>query len=141
MRWCLENDAFRDQYTRAKEQQADAFAEEMLDIVDDSRNDWVERENSRNGTTFVALNEEAISRARLRAETRKWLMGKMRPKKYGEKSSIELTGKDGEAIEVKTKLDDEINSRIIELTTKIGAVGITGAARGKETKGNKKEPS
>lgn len=90
MRWCIKYPAFCEQYTRAKEQQAEALNEELLDIADDARNDWIEKENQKTGTTFIALNEEAISRARLRIETRKWLMGKMKPKKYGERATMDV---------------------------------------------------
>lgn len=83
--WLKKHPDFLDKYARAKEAQADFFAEELLEIADDGRNDWVEREYARGGGTYIALNEEAIVRSRVRIETRKWLMGKMKPKKYGEK--------------------------------------------------------
>ena len=95
MEWCIRHPDFADQYARAKERQAEAFNEELLDIADDGRNDWIERENKRTGETFIALNEEAVARSKLRIEARKWLMGKMKPKKYGDKTIH--TGPDGEA--------------------------------------------
>lgn len=84
-RWLQDKADFREQYARAKEDQADTFAEELVDIADNSTNDWIERENQR-GEIYTAYNEEAVSRAKLRIEARKWLMGKMKPKKYGEKT-------------------------------------------------------
>lgn len=82
--WLNQNEDFRHQYARAKEDQAEHFAEEVVDIADNGTNDWIMRESAR-GMDYVALNDEAIARSRLRVETRKWLMGKMKPKKYGEK--------------------------------------------------------
>jgi hypothetical protein len=38
------------------------------------------------------LNKEHIARSRLRVESRKWLMMKLRPKKYGEKTHTEHSG-------------------------------------------------
>jgi hypothetical protein len=90
-RWLIKHDDFCHEYARAKEFQSDFHAEECLDIVDENRNDWVERENQRTHETYIALNEEAIGRARLRFEARKWLMGKMKPKKYGEMVNIDHT--------------------------------------------------
>jgi hypothetical protein len=91
-RWLIKHDTFCQDYARAKALQATRFDEELLEIADDARNDWQERENARTGATFVALNEEAISRSKLRVETRKWLMSKHRPKKYGDKVEMEVTG-------------------------------------------------
>lgn len=92
-RWLRTNEDFRDQYTRAKQEAADALADEILDIADDGSNDYMtvkfgdeERE---------VLNHEALQRSRLRVDTRKFLMAKMKPKVYGEK--LDLTT-DGEKI-------------------------------------------
>ena len=64
------------------------MAEEILDISDDGTNDWEEREIAR-GRTIIALNTEAVQRSKLRVDTRKWLMAKMKPKKYGD--TLDLT--------------------------------------------------
>jgi hypothetical protein len=102
MRWCIKYPEFCEQYARAKEQQAEAFAEEIIDIADDARNDWIERENQRTGQTFIALNEEAIARSRVRIDARKWLMGKSKPKKYGDKmlNETRYTDKEGNDLNV-----------------------------------------
>lgn len=97
MRWCRKHPEFCKQYTRAKVRQAEAFAEEILDIVDDCRNDWVERE-TRN-SSYIALNEEAVARSRMRMDARKWLMGKMKPKKYGDAVTTKHADANGDKIE------------------------------------------
>lgn len=81
--WLLRFPEFSDQYARAKALQMDGMAEDIIDIVDDGRNDWELRENSRTGAVYVALNAEHVARSRLRLEARKWLMEKLRPTKYG----------------------------------------------------------
>lgn len=90
--WFRTYPEFLQQYARAKEESADAMAEEVLDIADDGENDWIERERA-DGSTFTALNSEAIQRSRLRVDTRKWLMSKMKPKKYGDKMDVTSDGK------------------------------------------------
>ena len=95
-------DGFAAQYARARDAQMEAWADETIDIADDARNDWIERENARTGATFIALNEEAISRARLRVDQRKWLMSKWKPSTYGDKITAEHTGKDGGPIQTET---------------------------------------
>ena len=42
--WLDVHGEFRDQYARARDIQADHFAEEILEIADDGRNDWMQRE-------------------------------------------------------------------------------------------------
>lgn len=91
----LANDkAFSDQYVREKEAQLERMADEILEISDDGRNDWVEREN-KDGSTYEAVDHDHISRSKLRVDTRKWLMSKLAPKKYGDKVTQEHTGADG----------------------------------------------
>lgn len=82
---------FREQYARAKEEASDAMAEDILDIADDGRNDWIERQRS-DGSTFEVVNSEVLQRSRLRVDTRKWLMAKMKPKRYGERVDVTTGG-------------------------------------------------
>jgi len=78
--------ALRDQYARAREMQADALFDEVLDIADDARNDWMES-RAADDAGWLA-NGENIQRSRLRIDARKWMAGKLRPKVYGEKLAI-----------------------------------------------------
>jgi hypothetical protein len=94
MRWLAEHQEFRDQYAGAREAQADYYAEEIIEIADDGTNDWMERKRD-DGTTIEVENKEVLNRSRLRVDTRKWLMARMAPKKYGDKITQEHTGEDG----------------------------------------------
>lgn len=91
-RWLRENEAFRNQYACAREAQADAIFDEALDIADDGSNDWMERRRE-DGSTDEVVNHEHIARSKLRIDTRKWMAGKLAPKKYGDKT---LVGSDPE---------------------------------------------
>ena len=86
LRWLAneEHASFRDQYARAREMQADHLAEDILEISDDARNDWMERNHGEADPGWVA-NGEHIQRSRLRVDSRKWLASKLAPKKYGDK--------------------------------------------------------
>jgi hypothetical protein len=55
-------------------------------------------------------NGENIRRAQLRIDARKWMAGKLRPKKYGEKLDIDgtLTHEAGDSIKA---LMDAVNGR------------------------------
>lgn len=83
MKWLAQSPDFAKQYSYARELQADAIFDEVLDIADDGRNDWME-EHGKDSEGWKQ-NGEALQRSRLRIDARKWMAGKLRPKKYGEK--------------------------------------------------------
>lgn len=68
-RWLRIHKEFSDQYARAKEEAAELYAEDMLEISDDLSGD--------------------VQRDRLRVDTRKWIASKLKPKKYGDKITHE----------------------------------------------------
>jgi hypothetical protein len=82
--------SFREQYTRAREAQADALFDEILDIADDGSNDWMERKDDDGGNIGWRENGEALRRSQLRVDARKWIAGKLRPKVYGEKATVDV---------------------------------------------------
>jgi hypothetical protein len=88
---------FSAQYARARELGFWAMADEMLEIADDARNDWMEK-TTKSGKTITVLNEEAISRSRLRIDARKWLISKALPKDFGERLAAEISGRDGKEL-------------------------------------------
>lgn len=130
-RWLGVNDEFREQYTRARVMQAEMLADETVDIADNSTNDYMKRKG-KDGQEHIQLNGENVQRSRLRVDARKWYASKLAPKKYGDKSSVEVTGADGKEIEFRNKSDDELNARILELASKIGKDRVVGASGGKE---------
>lgn len=94
-RWLAKHEAFREQYARAREAQADTLADEILDIADDGRNDTYQDEDGNDRT-----NHEVIARSKLRVDARKWLASKLAAKKYGDKVQQEHTGPDGAPIDL-----------------------------------------
>jgi len=72
---------FLDQYTQAREHQANGWADETVDIADDGTNDYVEKVGK--DGKYESLNSENIQRSRLRVDTRKWFLERLKPKKYG----------------------------------------------------------
>jgi len=74
-------------YVRATELRADALVEDILLISDDQEGD-VYKDSDGNEQT----NHNVINRARLRVDSRKWLAGKLRPKKYGDQSKLTIDG-------------------------------------------------
>lgn len=89
-RWLADDTKLSDQYARARESQADALFDEILDIADNARNDWMARSGDDDGG--YTLNGEHIQRSKLRIDARKWMAGKMRPKVYGDKLDVDHKG-------------------------------------------------
>jgi hypothetical protein len=83
-RWLANNKSFSDQYARAREEQAETLADEIVQIADDGLNDTYLDENGNRRT-----DQDVIARSRLRVEARKWVAAKLKPKKYGDFSRIE----------------------------------------------------
>lgn len=113
-RWLAADDKFCQRYTRAKEVSAEFMAEEMLDIADNASNDWMERNDKDGHSVGWQINGEAVNRSRLRLDTRKWLMEKLKPKKYGQTTKVDLGG----SLEVTEMTDTERATRLAALITK-----------------------
>lgn len=103
--WLHDDVTFSDNYTRAREAQADYYADEIATIAD---------------------TEPDPNKARVRIDARKWAAGKLKPKVYGDK--LDITG------DFNIKLPDEqVESRLAHLLRKagtLGAVGGEGTAEG-----------
>jgi hypothetical protein len=78
------------QYARARDRGLDAMAEELLDVADDGRNDWMELE--RRGKVERVVDREAVARSQLRVDTRKWYLSKLAPKRYGDRLDVTSGG-------------------------------------------------
>lgn len=90
-KWLREKPEFSEMYAKAVAERAEAHAEELLDIADDGRNDYLETQEDGGGVAYK-YNGEAINRSRLRVDTRKWLLAKLQPRKYGDKIHTEHSG-------------------------------------------------
>jgi hypothetical protein len=73
----------REAYDDARELQAESFLDEVIDIADDSGDDRLE-----NGR----INHEVVNRSKLRIETRRFAMGSMVKKRFGDTKHVEHEG-------------------------------------------------
>lgn len=112
-------------YASARELQADALFDELIDIADDSRNDYVWRLNKKTGVKELVADQEHINRTRLRIDTRKWIVSKLLPKKYGDINRTEITGKDGGAIELKSDAPEILELAATLRQAKRGTAPVT----------------
>lgn len=75
--WLRKHESFLNQYTRAKEEQADTNAEDIQQLAYDVRDGNVDPQA-----------------ARVAGDLLKWTASKLKPKKYGEKIDHTTNGKD-----------------------------------------------
>ncbi len=101
---------FSNKYARAKQSQVEHMADELLDIVDDGSNDLMTI--VKGDESYEVENKEVVNRSRLRADTRKWLMAKLAPRKYGEK--IDVTS-DNKALAANIILPEQVSKAIDKL--------------------------
>ena len=83
--WLDRFPSFAEQYTRAREAATEDMLEAILEIADDPKID--------------------VQDKRVRIDTRKWAMGKLKPKKYGDKQTVDVGNKDGEALKTEHKAE------------------------------------
>ena len=98
--WLFRMPDFASQYTRAREEQAETMADDIVAIADESYHDHDIDENG-----HVRVNNEAIQRSKLRVEARKWVAAKLKPKKYGDKITQEVVGANGGAVQFEHTVD------------------------------------
>ena len=80
---------FAPRYARAREAQAEAWSDAIVAIADDGSRD-TKVITRKDGTEDEVADYEWMNRSRLRVDTRKWLMAKLHPTRYGD--SLELRG-------------------------------------------------
>ncbi|MBR1219419.1 terminase small subunit protein [Bradyrhizobium sp. U87765 SZCCT0131] len=107
VRGWVQNDrsGFAARYRSAREVGYHAMADEILEIADDSRNDWIARRRA-NGEGEPMVDHEHVSRARLRVETRRWLLSKALPKIYGDRLDLKATHEAGDDLAALMKAID-----------------------------------
>lgn len=89
-RWLSAQDAFRDMYARAREDQADTLADEIQAIADEP---MVGEKITRKANGDVETVEgDMIEHRRLRVDARKWIAAKLKPRKYGDRVELEHGG-------------------------------------------------
>lgn len=91
-RWLLDDQltAFRDNYARARELQADSFFDEITDVARTPMEGAIVTV-SPDGVT--ERREDMLGHRRLMIDALKWQAGKLRPKKYGDKLDVTTDGK------------------------------------------------
>lgn len=107
----IRDEAFGTQYARARDLGLDAMLDEMLEIADDSRGDWVEVTH-KDGSKEWKFNHENVQRSRLRCDVRKWYLSKLAPKRYGDRIQADVTNSDES---IQSLSQDQIAQRLTQI--------------------------
>ncbi len=90
-RWLGAHAEFRDSYARAREAQADALFDEILDIANTPLT-GEKTKVDKDGNVVEMTKADMIEHRRLQIDARKWIAAKLRPKVYGDKLDVDVTG-------------------------------------------------
>lgn len=101
MDWLSADAAFADQYTRAREVGAEAIFEGLDDVSE---------------AAVRAESAVEIAGLRLKSDNIKWKLGKMAPKKYGDRLNVDAT------VETKVTGDSELIAELAKLGVKVATV-------------------
>jgi hypothetical protein len=86
--WLLRHPEFADQYARAREEQADTLADEIIAIADESPE--IDQIRDKEGNVVdLKIDSGYVAYQKQRIEARKWTAMKLKPKKYGDRVAVE----------------------------------------------------
>lgn len=86
--WVRDDEALRNQYTRARELGYALLADEIITISDEIEFEPIPGPTPDSESTEVRVDATAVARNRLRVDSRKWILSKMLPKLYGDRTVL-----------------------------------------------------
>lgn len=101
---------FAARYARAIQLQLEAWAEDIVEISDDSSGDEIVTD--RGG---VSMNGEFVARSKLRVDARKWVMSRIGHQRWGDRVKSEISGPGGGPIETTQLTPEQAAERLAAL--------------------------
>ena len=130
-RWMADEPTFRSAYARAREAQMNKWADDIVEIADEAATASGERID-KEGKVETIVDPGAVQAARLRIDTRKFIMSKLAAKTYGDKVDVNVSG----TVEVSALSDEELEARtrarLVDLGVQVAGpllVALPGTAR------------
>ena len=84
MNWVRDNEVFSNQYARACEERLAALEDKLLDLV----------EKGHEVAPRAEIGGTMLQAVKLEIDTLKWMLAKLMPKKYGDRTALALEGGD-----------------------------------------------
>lgn len=110
--WIIKNKDFSNMYARAREDQADTYSDQIVDIGEEIPMMVITDED---GKVTKRIDPAGVNRNRLRVDARKWVAAKLKPKKYGDR---QILAGDPEA-PVEIKHSNVLDETILNLERKL----------------------
>ncbi len=127
-KWMEQDEVFSREFAHARKTGYDMIAMDMLRIADTPVDEYIREmteESSTNGsmTREKITKKDATQHRKMQIDTRKWLLGKWDPKRYGDVLKAQVTGKDDGPIQSETNVnvDDEALARKLAFILQKGA--------------------
>lgn len=119
MSWVRKDyEGFRNRYNEARDLQIEYWADMMIEVALDDSQDY-KKIRDKKGKLQTVFDHQHVQRATLIINTYKWNLTKLKPEKYGERMSAELTGKDGQPLMPEEKREPrQVAQAILELLRK-----------------------
>jgi hypothetical protein len=108
--WLLRHTGFAEHYARARDEQADTLADEIIQIADEQPEIVVVTDKKTGAVIEHKLDGAFLQWQKNRIDARKWTAMKLKPKKYGDRLAME--GVEGGAPIV---TEETSSSRILEM--------------------------
>lgn len=83
--WLFKHKDFSNQYALAREDQADTYSDQIVDIGEEVPMMVITDED---GKVTKRIDPAGVNRNRLRVDARKWVAAKLKPKKYGDRQVL-----------------------------------------------------
>jgi len=94
-KWIDEDSEKLKQYVRACEERADAIFEDIIEISEDREGRYQDEDGN------LRIDSGTVQNKRLEIDTKKWVLSKMNPKKYGDKLDVTSDNKPIQPLEFK----------------------------------------
>jgi hypothetical protein len=119
-RWLKKYSEFRELYDRAIDMQRTVWADQIIDLSDDSSGDYI---LAPDGKTKI-VNRANIDRCRVMIDTRKWFLARLMPKVYGDRIAAEVSTPPGQPFEVLNITDEDRARAVVALLSKTKPGGL-----------------
>jgi len=117
-----QSSSLRAQFARACEERAELLCDDLLDISDSTQVGEVVT----TGPKGVEVKQaDMLGHRQLQVDTRKWLLSKLMPHRFGER--VEHTGAGGGAIQVEHGMSAKMLESLTALRSRLPAVSVEGA--------------
>lgn len=110
--WLFQNKQFAEKYAQARDEQADTLADEIHAISDEEPREVVDDKG------IARVDSGWVTWQKNRVDARKWVASKLKPKKYGDRTTVAGDAENPLAVSVDTTIFDKILQNV-EMTKQV----------------------